>query len=170
MGSSCLFGNGRMEHEDPSKRARMEPGQVVELTATDPLRWRAVRTSLDDFRKYLSPDVPCFPIVAANDFKWSEEEYNRLRPKGFPTKLNGVYLIFDEQEVLLYVGVSVVNFDKRVWSHDSHFKACGAQRRWTDIIVLPRECAFLGLSLEYFLICRLRPRWNTVYASNEILR
>lgn len=64
----------------------------------------------------------------------------------------------------------MVNFDKRVWSHEKMFGSREVERRWTDVIVLPPECAFLGLSLEYFLICRLHPKCNTSYKGYEIPR
>jgi len=82
--------------------------------------------------------------------------------------MRGVYLIFDEHEELLYAGVALVNFDNRVWSHDACFESWDVERRWTDVIELQPEYAFLGLSLEYFLICRLNPRCNTSYKGYEI--
>jgi hypothetical protein len=73
-----------------------------------------VRRALRDFQSYLAPHVPTLEFVNATDAWWTEEEYNRLRPPGFPTRMRGVYLLFDENEVLLYVGVAMVSFDKRV--------------------------------------------------------
>jgi hypothetical protein len=131
-------------------------------------RWNAVRSALEEFRTYLAPHVPIFPLIAANDAQWCDEEYRRLRPKGFPSRMRGVYLIYDENEELIYVGVTLVNFDKRVWSHDAGLRILGIRRRWTDIIELPPEYAFLGLSLEHFLICRLSPRCNTSYVGYGI--
>ena len=131
-------------------------------------RWMGVRSALADFQKYLAPHIAPFPLIAANDFWWSDEEYYLRRPDGFPSRLRGVYLIFDDDARLLYVGSALVNFDKRVWSHDTNFKFRDMQRRWTDIIALPDEYAFLGLSLEYFLICRLQPACNTSFSGYEV--
>jgi hypothetical protein len=145
--------------------ATMADAQLVDL-----LRWARVRAALDEFRAYLAPHVPPFPLIAANDYWWDDEEYYRSRPEGFPTRMRGVYLMFDAADELLYVGVALVNFDKRVWSHDEMFASWGVERRWTDVIVLPPEYAFLGLSLEYFLICRLCPKCNTSYKGYKIPR
>lgn len=126
-------------------------------------RWIPVRKALDDFRTYLAPHIPDFDLLNATDAHWTEDEYRRLRPKGFPTRLCGVYLLFDEAELLQYVGVAVVNFDKRVWSHDTWI-----ERRWIDIIPIRDEFVFLAPSLEYFLICRLAPRHNKSFNGHTI--
>jgi hypothetical protein len=131
-------------------------------------RWNLVRSALNEFRSCLAPHVPQFSLLAANDYAWTNEEYKRLRPDGFPSRTRGVYLIFDRAEELLYVGSSLVNFDKRVWSHDQLFNSQRVQRRWTDVIVLPSEYAFLAPSLEYFLICKLRPRFNGTFMRHEV--
>ena len=131
-------------------------------------RWQQLRAALADFRSYLSPDIPPFPILAANDYWWDDDEYKRNRPVGFPSKMRGVYLMYDANGELMYVGVALVNFDKRVWSHDDLFASHSDERRWTDIISINPEHAFLALSLEYFLICRLRPKYNTAYSGYEV--
>ena|SRR5260221_2330799 len=141
---------------------------MTEAIATDLPRWRAVRNALDEFQRYMSPQVPPFQTVAAYDYDWNSEEYKRRRPQGFPSRLHGVYLIYNEQNELLYVGAALFNFDKRVWSHDSTFTSCEAQPRWIDIIPLAPAYAFLGLSLEYFLICRLKPKCNKSYKGYQI--
>ena len=137
-------------------------------SAIDLPRWRAVRATLDEFQRYLSPRVEQLRIIAANDSWWNADEYKQLRADGFPSRLRGVYLIYDQHDELLYVGVALVNFDKRVWSHDTMFAAREVERRWTDIIPLGPEYAFLALSLEYFLISRLNPKCNTSYKGYQI--
>jgi hypothetical protein len=141
---------------------------MTEAVSADLPRWCAVRAALDDFQGYLSHQVASFRIIAANDSWWDDDEYKRLRAEGFPSRLRGLYLIYDDTDELLYVGVALVNYDKRVWSHDALFTAWEVKRRWTDIIPLEPQCAFLGLSLEYFLICRLSPKCNTSYKGYEI--
>jgi hypothetical protein len=37
----------------------------------------------------------------ANDSSWDDDEYYRSRPDGFPTRMRGVYLVFDEADELL---------------------------------------------------------------------
>jgi hypothetical protein len=121
-------------------------------------RWQAVERALDEFQSYLAPSVPRLSIAYACDKRWPDEEYKRRRPKGFPSRLRGIYLIYDEAETLLYVGVAMWNYDKRCWSHDTELP-----RRHLDIIPLDDEHAFLALSLEFFLISKLRPRHNSSY-------
>jgi hypothetical protein len=41
-------------------------------------------------------------------------------------------------------------------------------RRWIDVIPIRDEFAFLALSLEFFLICRLRPTSNTSFSGYDI--
>ena len=124
-------------------------------------RWEPVLEAIAVFRSYLAPNVPPFELIAANDKRWTDEEYGRLRPSGFPARLRGVYLIYDDAEALLYVGMATVCFDKRVWKHGH------AARRYTDIIVFGDEHLFLAPALEYFLITQLRPPKNTAFRGHE---
>ncbi len=143
---------------------------MAEPVSPDMPRWLQLRTALAEFRYYLAPHTPPFILLAANDFLWDNDEYKRLRPAGFPSRLRGVYLMYDGAGELMYVGVALVNFDKRVWSHDDLFASHRAERRWTDVIALEPEYAFLSLSLEFFLISRLRPKYNTSYSGYEVPR
>jgi len=97
-------------------------------------RWATIHPVLDEFQRCLATHVPKFTLVHAVDRHWPDAEYKKLRPRGFPSKLRGVCLIFDDAPRLQYVGLAMVNFDKRVWSHDGVLS-----RRWTDIITFPDE-------------------------------
>jgi hypothetical protein len=143
---------------------------MAEPVSPDMPRWQHLRAALDDFRSYLAPNTPPFVLHAANDYWWDDDEYKRLRPAGFPSRMRGVYLMYDDAGELMYVGVALVSFDKRVWSHDDLFASHGVERRWTDVIALEPEYAFLALSLEFFLISRLRPKYNTSYSGYEVPR
>jgi excinuclease UvrABC nuclease subunit len=70
-----------------------------------------------------------------------------------------VYLIFDRDEHLIYVGVAGW-LDKRIWSHDQQPEFVSRPRRWTDVILFDQSCAFLAPALEEFLIARLEPAHN----------
>ena len=129
----------------------------------EPTRWKPVRQALGQFHSYLAPHILPFEIRNATDWQWSDKQYDELRPSGFPTHLRGIYLLFDKKEVLLYVGVAMVNFEKRVWSHDKWL-----DRRWIDIIPIQDKHLFLAPSLEFFLICRLRPTKNTSFSGYTV--
>jgi hypothetical protein len=75
----------------------------------------------------------------------------------------GVYLLFDDKDALLYVGVAMNTFHGRIWSHDWWI-----EQRFIDVIPFPREQCFFALALEYFLICRLHPPKNSMYQGHEI--
>ncbi len=126
-------------------------------------RWQAIGPVLEEFRSFLSPKVPESEIIEAADRRWGNGEYKRLRPKGFPSRLRGVYLLFDNDERLQYVGVAMWNYDKRVWSHDRHF-----ERRFIDIIPFDDRRIFLAPALEFFLISKLDPPQNSTYKGYKI--
>jgi hypothetical protein len=121
-------------------------------------RWGPVLPILDAFQRHLAENIPRLEIIAAADKRWSDEQYMQHRPEGFPSRLRGVYLLFDENKSLLYVGLAMWSFDKRVWTHDEWIP-----RRWIDIILLNNETVFLAPSLEHWLISRLNPSHNKVY-------
>ena len=121
-------------------------------------RWQPIIPVIAEFQSYLSTEVQSLKVIAATDRNWTETEYKKFRPSGFPSRLRGVYLIFDPLGKLLYIGVSMFNYDSRVWTHDDDLK-----RRWIDIIPFEDRYAFLALSLEFFLITRLKPPFNKVY-------
>ena len=133
------------------------------MSETDPSRWEPIIPLLREFESFLSDKVARLRIVFACDRHWSEDEYKRRRPPGFPSNLRGVYLIFDPAEALRYVGVAMFNYDKRVWSHDAEL-----ERRWTDIIPFDDRHLFLALSFEFFLISRLKPPGNKVYRGYDV--
>lgn len=135
-------------------------GTVVE-------RWRAAHSALAEFRSYVTERVPTFEIVNETDRTWSDEEYRERRSRRLQEP--GVYLMFDDDGVLLYVGVARWTFDKRVWTHDQEPRFLARPRRWIDLIPFPRECAFLASALEHFLIERLRPVHNVQHNTAPVL-
>jgi hypothetical protein len=125
-------------------------------------RWTSVIPVLEEFQACLSPDLPKFGLTAANDRQWSEDQY-QAQCAGGVFRQRGVYIIFDGDAVLQYIGIAMYRFDDRIWSHDDWI-----QRRWTDVISLPNHCYFLAPALEFFLIVRLQPPGNTQYKDYRI--
>lgn len=117
-------------------------------------RIQPILDAVREFRKFLAPDVPEFTIEHANDRTWSDEEYQDFRNQSLYRDKRGVYLHFDADEKLLYVGMATTTFD-RFW--DSR----GDDVRYTDIIPLEPPHDVLIPSLELFLIRRLDPPHNT---------
>lgn len=125
-------------------------------------RWEPIIPQLRDFQHHLAPHVPELRIQHANDRRWSQQRYREQCRTGIFDQY-GVYLMFDNNEVLEYVGVAMNSFHDRLWSHDSF-----VERMLTDVIAIPHEYYFLGVALEFFLICRLHPPKNTIYRGYTI--
>lgn len=125
-------------------------------------RWEPVIPQILEFQHHLAPHIPQLRIEHANDRQWSTQKYREQCKTGIFDKY-GVYLMFDDSEVLEYVGVAMNRFHDRIWSHDPFLK-----RRFTDVIAIPHEFYFLGIALEFFLICRLHPPMNTIYRGYTI--
>jgi hypothetical protein len=100
-------------------------------------------------------------VVHASDRRWTNEEYQSRKPKGFPSNLRGVYLIYNDAEVsqLQYVGLAMWCFDKRVWSHNDLIP----RRQFIDIVSFDDAWLPLAPALEFWLIQTLRPPMNTTY-------
>lgn len=138
-----------------------EDAQVVEKP--EPTRWSPIIPLLREFETYLAADAPRLKIVHANDVSWSNEEYRRRRRESKVFSGYGVYLIFNAEERLRYVGLAMNDFDQRIWGHDQH-----VSRRWTDVIPFEHGWYFLAPALEFFLIVRLQPPDNTAYSGYSI--
>ncbi len=125
-------------------------------------RWRAVESCLEEFQQHLAPHVPKFELRFADDSTWTDERYEEEAKTGVFGEC-GVYLIFNENEALQYIGVAMNGFARRIWMHDED-----VDRRYTDLISIPRQFYFLAPALEFFLVCRLRPPKNKVYRNYTI--
>ena len=125
-------------------------------------RWERIIPHIKEFQSHLAKHVPELRIEFANDNTWSNDQYKEQRKSGIYSRF-GVYLMFDNAECLEYVGVAMNSFDDRIWSHRTF-----VERRYTDVIAIPHQFYFLGLALEFFLICRLQPPKNTTYKGYTI--
>ena len=125
-------------------------------------RWDTIIPHLRDFQSHLAAHIPQLRLENATDRQWSDDRYRQQCKTGIFDQC-GVYLLFDDKEALLYVGVAMNTFHDRIWSHDWWI-----ERRFIDVIPFPREYCFFALALEYFLICRLRPPKNSVYQGHTI--
>lgn len=104
------------------------------------LRWFEVQDALDDFQSLLSDHLPRFCIQRNEDvLDWKRQ--------------NGVYLLFGQQQQLLYIGFTLNGFGTRNKSHKRN-----KSYRWIDLIVFPEDCEFFAPSLEVFLRRRLLPQ------------
>lgn len=122
-------------------------------------RWESILPQLTRFQQtYCSPAMPSLRLLVGSDRTWPVAEYDTRKPVGFPGKLRGVYLLFDQDERLQYVGAALWTFDKRVWAHDGD-----VDRRCIDIIPLADPWYVLTLALEFYLIQVLEPPRNIVY-------
>ena len=118
---------------------------------------------VEGVRGVFAPDAPRLEIVNANDRAWSDDEYRRRKREFKICSGNGVYLLFNAEEQLRYVGAAMNTFDDRIWGHDAD-----VNRHWTDVIPFPTGWYFLAPALEFFLIVKLQPPDNTVYRAYTI--
>lgn len=130
-----------------------------------------IQNAIVEFQSFLSDKVPKLELIKPVHKDWSPEEYKQHQmtgvvPKGFPSRLKGVYILFDWEDQLKYIGVATYNYDKRVWTHDKHFEAAEMWRGDIDIIPLTDEFSFIAPSLEYYLITRLKPMLNSTYKNH----
>jgi hypothetical protein len=123
-------------------------------------RWNDALRQLAGFRKFLAPSLPEFRLVNLTDRQWTNEEYKlrKLVHRGDP----GVYLMYSESGMLIYIGKAEWSLDSRVWSHDSEERFAAMPRRWIDAVVIPQDLSFLVPALESFLIRTLNPIHNRV--------
>jgi hypothetical protein len=135
-----------MEAVERAKRNDVQQAvleQVMNLDdLNDEIRWNEVQDALAEFQSLLSANVPRLCIQRNADvLDWE--------------RLNGVYLLFGEQEQLLYIGYTLDGFGKRIKDHGQRMVW-----RWTDLIVFPELIELFAPSLEQILIRRFLPPLN----------
>jgi len=124
---------------------------------TVPKRWGCVHSSVEEFRDtYLHTSFQTLTIVegwdGARDYDGDYKMLKAVRP--FHER--GVYLIFDADGLLLYVGSTINRFDSRIWHYAFE------NQRHIDLICFDPSHVHFAPALELFLIARCKPRYNTV--------
>jgi len=111
-------------------------------------RWTQVIRLLQDFQALLAPEVMQLKLERGVDCLSTD----RLTQKCPALKREGVYLIFDENEKLVYIG-SAANqpLVKRV-RNQIFTTRFGTQPRWIDIIPFDSRWSFFIPALELYLI------------------
>lgn len=117
--------------------------------------WNPVRRELTEFRRYLAPKLPELAVEHAFDFISLAADWEWGRERGM-WKERGVYLIYDDDPKLLYVGKADGTFDRRL---KVQAQKHGASE--VAIIIVPIRFAFITPALESFLIARMQPPLNT---------
>jgi len=126
-------------------------------------RWIPVEKEIESFRFLIADHVPKLSITYAVNKQWDDEEYNNKIPQGFPWN-RGIYLIYNDESKLVYIGSAIKDFASRVFMHDENVR-----RRYIDIIEFPDDAYLpLILALEFFLISRLKPTGNTEFKGYDV--
>jgi hypothetical protein len=117
-----------------------------------PSRWAPIEQMIRDFQGLLAPSVPQLKIEKGVD---CAEAYPTSEAASPALKKRGVYLIFDDSESKIYIGVTIDRqLIARCLEHRKG-KRCGLTPRWIDVIPFDPEWEFFAPSLEVFLIDRI---------------
>jgi hypothetical protein len=121
-----------------------------------------IEAAIDEFRRCLRPDFPPLKIEHAFDVVNLEVGW-KFGVKRGAWQDRGVYLVFDDDAKLIYVGKATATFNKRI-------KRCAEMENAAsvEIIPFPEPYEFLAHALEAFLIVRLRPIANK-HGSNDYI-
>jgi hypothetical protein len=112
-------------------------------------RWSQVEPLICEFQRLLAPNVPQLKIEIGIDCA--------APPSGLTPALEscGVYLIFDESESLMYIGIAPERrLIDRVGSYRSKPRF-PRKPRWIDVIPFDSEWLFFVPALELYLIDRI---------------
>lgn len=112
-------------------------------------RWFNIRDVLTSFYSYfVVGKVPKLEIL-------NVRSAGIVMDSNSPDTLTGVYLLFNRDNQLLYIGYTSDRLSSRLRNHEKTFE-------WyhEDIIVIEPEFRWLACGLERFLIDELHPRFN----------
>jgi hypothetical protein len=118
-----------------------------------PKRWRPIEAELGEFRRYLYDGFPPLKICEGYDSAWERGPLYKSAVKARRYYRAGVYLFFDVDGKLLYVG-------KGMWFYGRIFRHAIPGARYVDLIAFDEQHAPFLSALEHFLICRLKPHFN----------
>lgn len=115
-----------------------------------PSRWAPIEEAIHEFQGHLAPHVPQFKIEKGVN---CAESYPTRKTACPPLQKYGVYLIFDDSESQVYIGMAL---DRRLINRClDHLTVKPFTRfipRWVDVIPLDWKWAFFAPSLERYLI------------------
>jgi hypothetical protein len=112
-----------------------------------PSRWAPIEEMICEFQGHLAPTVPQFKIEEGVD---CADSYPSSKAASPALKKRGVYLIFDDSESLIYIGMAIErSLIERIRNHRTSKRFTP---RWIDVIPFDWEWLFFAPSLELFLI------------------
>lgn len=112
-------------------------------------RWLDVLAQISRFREFfVEGKLPPFRPVACRTI-------GHDRDLDVSRKATGVYLLFDRNEKLLYIGVTGISVESRVRNHAKSFEWA-----YEDIIEIKGDLYWVACGLERFLIDALKPEFN----------
>ena len=112
-------------------------------------RWTDVLVQIEEFQAFFVADrIPELrPAVCRVP--------NHDHDLDIPRSSVGVYLAFDPNERLVYVGLTRVSVEGRMKKHAKRFDC-----PYEDVIAIPRRLHWVACGLERFLIDSLKPPMN----------
>jgi hypothetical protein len=111
-----------------------------------------VQEELNEFCRYLAPSFPKLQMRHAFDVDNLDSDWkDGLKCRAWQE--SGVYLAFDIDGKLCYVGKATATFNKRI-------KRPIVDASTVEVIPFPDEYLFMADALESFLISRLQPPGN----------
>jgi hypothetical protein len=117
--------------------------------------WELVNVKIQEFRKCLASNFPPLTIRHAFDLMTCGDEWDEGLKSGV-WRDSGVYLVFDEDRTLIWVGKAESTFRNRLKSSAK----CREGAYSVAIIPFPDEHDCLIPALEKFLIRHLHPKLN----------
>ena len=117
-----------------------------------PSRWAAIEKIICEFQGLLAPTIPHFKIEKGVDCD------NCPTPKAASPALKhyGVYLIFDDSESLIYIGIAIHRWlIDRIRFHLKKKERFKSSPCWIDVIPFDPAWAFFAPALELYLIDKI---------------
>jgi len=132
--------------EDKIKETSAFADSLHELLSETPDRWDKILTTIEEFKSYFVGNQihPLTPVECRRSGYDHDLDISHSK--------SGVYLLFNKDERLLYVGWTRNLVKDRVLDHAKRFD-------WSilDIIPIEEDMHWLGCALERFLIDRVIP-------------
>lgn len=140
----------------------IDQGYRGTMRVTMPESWLPVEREIKAFRQFLRPDFPRLVVEHALE-KDMRRDYWKWGRKSGLWKQSGVYLIYDVEGALLYIGKATASFEKRVLTSFDAISDADS----LAVIRFPDGLVFMAHALEAFLIARL-PTKNKCGANHYV--